>query len=145
VALDAENAPNTVNNFVFLARDGFYDGTLLHRIVPDFVVQGGDREGTGAGQLGYSIDDENTDAGFETGTVAMANAGPDTNGSQFFIVSSPNGAEQLNGLPNYSIFGTVTDGLDVVELLDSFGIAESGSQGVPLDAVYVLGVTITES
>jgi cyclophilin family peptidyl-prolyl cis-trans isomerase len=145
VELDAENAPNTVNNFVFLARDGYYDGTLFHRIVDDFVVQGGDREGTGAGQLGYTIEDENTDAGFEIGTLAMANAGPDTSGSQFFIVSSQSGADQLDGIPNYSIFGTVTEGLDVVELLDSFSVPESGSDGFPLDAIYVRSVTITES
>jgi cyclophilin family peptidyl-prolyl cis-trans isomerase len=145
IALDAAKAPQTVNNFVFLARKGWYDGTPIHRIVPGFVIQAGDPTGQGTGGPGYSFADENLGANFATGTVAMANSGAGaTNGSQFFIVTSDDGAQQLNATPNYSIFATVTGGADIVKLLDSFG--EAGSQtGAPLEPLSVLKVTITES
>jgi cyclophilin family peptidyl-prolyl cis-trans isomerase len=147
IALDAVHAPTTVNNFVFLARKGFYDGTPIHRIVPGFVVQAGDPTGQGNGGPGYTFADENLTAGYHRGTVAMANAGKGddgagTNGSQFFIVTSDDGAAQLT--PDYSVFGTVTGGADVVAVLDSFGDA-ANQDGVPLDLLYILRVTITET
>ncbi len=146
VELDAAAAPNTVNSFVFLAREGFFDGTPIHRIVPGFVVQAGDPTGSGSGGPGYSLADENLGANFSEGTLAMANSGPDTSGSQFFIVSDPAGAEQLNSSPLYSIFGQVVEGLDIVHALQSIGdpFDQTGG-GVPLAPVYVLEVTITES
>jgi cyclophilin family peptidyl-prolyl cis-trans isomerase len=145
IELDAAAAPNTVNSFVFLAREGYYDNTPIHRVVPGFVVQGGDPTGTGSGGPGYSIADENLGANFSEGTLAMANSGPDTNGSQFFIVSDPAGAAQLNSTPNYSIFGQVVGGLDVVDVLDSLGDPDPNGSGQPLVPLYVLSVTITES
>ena len=112
--LYTDTAPMTVNNFVFLAREGFYDGAIFHRIIPGFVVQGGDPTGTGTGGPGYKFRDEDIPAhrSYEKGTLAMANSGPNTNGSQFFIC-----LENLTGkLPkNYTIFGKVTAGMDVVD------------------------------
>lgn len=107
--LDPQLAPATVNNFVSLARDGFYDGLTFHRVVPGFVIQGGDPEGTGRGGPGYRFDDEPVKGDYHLGAVAMANAGPDTNGSQFFIC-----IENLKGRldKNYNYFGKVTDGME---------------------------------
>jgi len=107
--LDAE-APKTVSNFVALAKSGFYDGLTFHRVVPGFVIQGGDPEGTGMGGPGYKFEDEPVRLEYDAGIVAMANAGPNTNGSQFFIMLEDNPS-----LPKqYTIFGRVTQGLDVV-------------------------------
>jgi cyclophilin family peptidyl-prolyl cis-trans isomerase len=147
VRLDAANAPKTVNNFVFLARKGFYDGTPIHRVIPGFVVQAGDPTGQGNGGPGYTFADENLTAGYAKGTVAMANAGKGdnnagTNGSQFFIVTSDEGASRLT--PDYSVFGTVTGGADVLALLDSFGDGTS-QDGTPLEPLAILKVTVTES
>ncbi len=100
----------TVNNFVTLARDGFYDNVKFHRVVPGFVIQGGDPTGTGRGGPGYQFKDEPVKRQYRAGTVAMANAGPNTNGSQFFICLE----DQPNLPPNYTIFGDVTSGMDVV-------------------------------
>ena len=113
IALDAKSAPKTVNNFVFLARDGFYNGLTFHRVIPDFMIQGGCPEGTGRGGPGYRFADEfagnpNT---HERGVLSMANAGPGTNGSQFFITHVP--CPWLNG--KHTVFGKVTSGLDVVD------------------------------
>ncbi|MGH2928042.1 MAG: peptidylprolyl isomerase, partial [Solirubrobacteraceae bacterium] len=94
------DAPATVNNFVFLARDGFYDGVIFHRVIDGFMIQGGDPEGTGRGGPGYQFDDEPVKGRYERGTLAMANAGPDTNGSQFFVMHGDNPLP-----PNYTIFG----------------------------------------
>jgi peptidylprolyl isomerase len=117
IALDAAAAPKTVNNFVFLAKWGFYDGVICHRIIKGFVVQGGDPTGTGRGGPGYRFADELPKAGrYEIGSLAMANAGPNTNGSQFFIISGPNGTQLP---PQYSLFGKVVKGLDVVEKMQS--------------------------
>src|SRR6478752_6275050 len=103
--LFAKDAPNTVNNFVFLARDKFYDGTVFHRVLKDFMIQGGDPTGTGRGGPGYKFADELPKPGrYEVGSVAMANAGPNTNGSQFFIVSGQSGVRLP---PAYSLFGKV--------------------------------------
>lgn len=108
--LNPAEAPITVNNFVALARDGFYDGVTFHRVVPQFVIQGGDPTGSGSGGPGYRFQDEPVRRPYKAGTVAMANAGPNTNGSQFFIC-----LEDQPGLPpNYTIFGDTVAGMDVV-------------------------------
>ncbi len=116
-ALDASAAPNTVNNFVVLARYHFYDGVRFHRIIKGFMCQGGDPEGSGRGGPGYRFADELPAPGrYEVGSLAMANAGPNTNGSQFFIVSGRSGV----GLPpQYSLFGKVVKGLDVLATMES--------------------------
>lgn len=143
IALDAERAPRTVNNFVFLAREGFYDGLTFHRVVTGFVIQGGDPEGDGRGGPGYTFPDELPDDGYPPGSVAMANAGPDTNGSQFFIVTGQ------APLPNaYSRFGTVTEGLDVARAIEAFAdpSADPGDPSAqrPANPVYIHSVTISE-
>ena len=113
LSLDAGLSPLTVNNFVFLASDGYYDGVIFHRVVPGFVIQGGDPTGTGRGGPGYKFRDELDGIGtYKRGTVAMANAGPNTNGSQFFICLAD------VGLPHaYTIFGEVTEGMDAVDAI----------------------------
>jgi cyclophilin family peptidyl-prolyl cis-trans isomerase len=108
--LDPQLAPNTVNNFIGLARDGYYDGLTFHRVVPEFVIQGGCPEGTGRGGPGYKFDDEPVKGEYTLGAVAMANAGPNTNGSQFFICID-DCRRKLQ--PNYNLFGHVVDGIDV--------------------------------
>jgi peptidyl-prolyl cis-trans isomerase B (cyclophilin B) len=109
-----DDAPKTVENFVKLARDGFYDGVIFHRVIPDFMIQGGDPTGTGRGGPGYTFEDEINDHKVERGALAMANAGPDTNGSQFFIVTTDS-APWLDG--KHTVFGRVTDGMDVVDAI----------------------------
>ena len=139
IALDPERAPQTVNNFVFLARYHYYDGVSFHRIIPDFVIQGGDPEGTGRGGPGYRFADELPKPGrYEVGSLAMANAGPNTNGSQFFVISGPDGVRLP---PQYSLFGKVVKGLDVVAAIEAVG-TPSGS---PKEKVTIESVTITES
>jgi cyclophilin family peptidyl-prolyl cis-trans isomerase len=136
IALDAENAPNTVNNFVFLSEEGFYDGLTFHRVVPDFVIQGGDPAGDGTGGPGYEFGDELPEDGYPEGAVAMANAGPDTNGSQFFIVSGNAAA-----LPNsFSRFGEVTEGIEVAEAIEGLGDPATEQPSQP---VYIYDVSIT--
>ena len=108
--LDPKLAPNTVNNFVGLARDGFYDGLTFHRVVPDFVIQGGCPEGSGRGGPGYKFADEPVTAEYKLGAVAMANSGPDTNGSQFFICIDDC---QSKLAKSYNLFGYVVDGMDI--------------------------------
>ena len=110
--LDPKLAPNTVNHFVALARDGFYDGLTFHRVVPDFVIQGGDPEGTGRGGPGYQFADEPVRGDYTLGAVAMANAGPDTNGSQFFVCIDDCTTKLQK---NYNLFGYVVDGIDVAQ------------------------------
>jgi peptidyl-prolyl cis-trans isomerase B (cyclophilin B) len=112
LALYPAHAPKTVNNFVFLAREGFYDGIVFHRVIPDFVIQGGDPTGTGRGGPGYRFADEvrGNPLIHETGSISMANAGPNTNGSQFFITHAPQ--PHLNG--RHTVFGKVVEGMDVV-------------------------------
>lgn len=107
-----QHAPKTVNNFVFLAREGFYDGALFHRVISNFMIQGGDPTGTGRGGPGYRFEDEvnNNPLTHETGVISMANAGPNTNGSQFFITHSPQ--PHLNG--KHTVFGKVVTGQEVV-------------------------------
>ncbi len=108
--LNPAEAPQTVNNFVVLARDGFYDGVVFHRVVPGFVIQGGDPTGTGSGGPGYKFRDEPVKRPYKAGTLAMANAGPNTNGSQFFICLE----DQSSLPPSYTIFGDTTSGMEVV-------------------------------
>ena len=141
IALDSSAAPQTVASFVFLAEQKFFDGTFFHRVVDSIdVVQGGDPTGTGSGSPGYSIPDELTGSEhYAPGTVAMANAGPNTGGSQFFLITGPGGAN-LDGNPNYTIFGTITDGLDVAKQINGF-MPKSGD-GEPTQAVYIDSVTI---
>ncbi len=136
--LDAVSAPVTVNNFVFLARWHYFDGIVFHRIIPGFVIQGGDPEGTGRGGPGYRFGDELPKPGrYQVGSLAMANSGPDTNGSQFFIVSGPDGARLP---PQYSLFGSVVRGGEVVEAIDAVG----SRSGAPAERVVIESVTIAE-
>lgn len=138
IEFDATRSPLTVNNFVFLARDGFYDGVIFHRVISGFMIQGGDPTGTGTGGPGYRFRDEIEGAGkYERGTVAMANAGPNTNGSQFFICHTD------VALPHsYTIFGKVTSGLEAV---DSIAGTATGAEDRPVDDCVIDSVTITES
>jgi peptidyl-prolyl cis-trans isomerase B (cyclophilin B) len=110
--LHSDDAPKTVDNFVKLARDGFYEGVIFHRVIPDFMIQGGDPTGTGTGGPGYQFEDEINEHPVERGALAMANAGPNTNGSQFFIVTVE-AAPWLDG--KHTVFGRVTSGMDVVD------------------------------
>jgi len=112
IELHDEDAPKTVENFKKLARDGFYDGVIFHRVIPDFMIQGGDPTGTGSGGPGYQFEDEFNEHGVVRGALAMANAGPNTNGSQFFIVTTEE-ASWLNG--KHTVFGRVTSGMDVAD------------------------------
>ena len=141
VALDPKKAPKTVNNFVSLSRWKFYDGLTFHRIIKDFMNQGGDPKGEGTGGPGYEFADELPGpSGYQPGSLVMANSGPDTNGSQFFVVASANGAKQLQ--PNYSLFGQVTDGLDVVTKMNNVPTDQGDKPTTP---VTIKSVTITES
>jgi peptidyl-prolyl cis-trans isomerase B (cyclophilin B) len=116
IELFGDDAPKTVENFEKLARDGFYDGVVFHRIIPDFMIQGGDPTGTGRGGPGYTFEDEFNDHKIERGALAMANAGPNTNGSQFFIVTTES-APWLDG--KHTVFGRVTSGMDVVDAISA--------------------------
>ena len=134
--LFASEAPKTVNNFVFLARDGFYDGVIFHRVISGFMIQGGDPTGTGRGGPGYRFDDEPVTRKYSRGIMAMANAGPNTNGSQFFVMHADYGLP-----PNYTIFGRLTAGEDV---LDKIARAQTGAQDRPVAPVTINSVTIAE-
>jgi cyclophilin family peptidyl-prolyl cis-trans isomerase len=135
--LFASDAPRTVNNFVFLAREGFYDGVIFHRVISGFMIQGGDPTGTGRGGPGYRFDDEPVSRRYERGTLAMANAGPNTNGSQFFVMHADYGLP-----PNYTIFGKLTAGEEVVDAVAS---APKDSQDRPREPVTINKVTISEA
>ena len=138
IALDAAGAPLTVNNFVFLAAQHYYDGVIFHRIIKGFMCQGGDPEGSGRGGPGYKFADELPKPGkYQIGSVAMANAGANTNGSQFFIISGPSGV----GLPPaYSLFGQVVKGLEIVETMQNVA-TRSGDR--PVTDVLIKSVAIT--
>ena len=122
IELAPQYAPKTVNNFVFLIQEGFYDGVTFHRVIPDFVIQGGDPTGTGMGGPGYKFGDETFDNPLkhETGVLSMANAGPNTNGSQFFITHSPQ--PHLNG--KHTVFGKVTSSMDIVNAIKAGDVME---------------------
>ena len=139
-----DDAPKTVNNFVKLAGDGFYDRVIFHRVIPDFMIQGGDPTGTGSGGPGYTFEDEFNDRKVERGALAMANAGPNTNGSQFFIVHG----DQRGRLPkNYTIFGRLTSGMDTLDRIASTPVqrSRSGEESQPVEPPRIESVTIAES
>ena len=133
-----DDAPNTVENFEKLARDGFYEGVIFHRVIPDFMIQGGDPTGTGTGGPGYEFEDEINEHRVERGALAMANAGPNTNGSQFFIVTTE-AAPWLDG--KHTVFGRVTSGMDVV---DRIAEAERDANDRPLQPVSIERVALGE-
>ena len=144
VDLFTSDAPKTVNNFVFLSREKFYDGTKFHRVIENFMVQGGDPEGTGRGGPGYKFEDEfkNNSRKHKVGSLSMANAGPNTNGSQFFIVHADYGLQK-----NYTIFGKVTEGLDVLDALATVPVSVnpiSGQAELPQEEVVITDITIQE-
>ncbi len=124
-------APKTVENFRKLAGDGFYSGVIFHRVIPDFMIQGGDPTGTGSGGPGYTFEDEFNDHPVERGALAMANAGPNTNGSQFFIVTA-DACPWLDG--KHTVFGKVTEGMDVV---DTISQVQTGGADRPVDDVVI--------
>jgi cyclophilin family peptidyl-prolyl cis-trans isomerase len=126
-----EDAPKTVSNFKQLAGKGYYDGLIFHRVIPDFMIQGGCPEGTGTGGPGYTFEDEINEHKVVRGALAMANAGPNTNGSQFFIVTT-DAAPWLDG--KHTVFGEVTGGMDVV---DRIGTTQTDSRDRPVDAIGI--------
>ena len=133
-----EDAPKTVENFRKLAREGFYDGLAFHRVIKDFMIQGGCPQGTGTGGPGYTFEDEINEHKVIRGALAMANAGPNTNGSQFFIVTTP-AASWLDG--KHTVFGQVTDGLDVVDKLE--GVQTDGSDR-PSEPIGIASIELSE-
>jgi cyclophilin family peptidyl-prolyl cis-trans isomerase len=137
IALNAKDAPKTVNNFVFLAANHYYDCVVFHRVIPDFMDQTGDPTGTGAGGVGYQFDDENLAKSYTTGEVAMANSGPNTNGSQFFVLVAPYSPPS----GGYSLFGRVTSGQSVVNKIN----ADGSASGTPKVLHRMISVDISES
>ena len=131
IELFDDDAPKTVENFLKLARDGFYDGVVFHRVIPDFMIQGGDPTGTGMGGPGYTFEDEFNENKVERGALAMANAGPNTNGSQFFIVTTE-AAPWLDG--KHTVFGRVTAGMEAV---DSIEHTDTDAQDKPQEPVVI--------
>lgn len=141
IALNVKITPNTVNNFVYLSKLGFYNDTIFHRVIRRFMIQGGDPKGDGTGGPSYRFADEKFTGDYEAGAVAMANAGPDTNGSQFFIM------HQKYNLPkNYTIFGKVVQGMDVVDkiALSEVTTSDSGEDSKPINPVAIKSVEIVE-
>ncbi len=139
--LYANEAPLTVNNFVVLSRDGFYNGIKFHRIITGFMVQTGDPRGDGTGGPGYEFKDEPVTRDYTRGTLAMANAGPNTNGSQFFIVHKDAGLQK-----NYTIFGKLTEGFETLDAIASTPVSPDarGEESVPQEDVRITGITIDE-
>jgi cyclophilin family peptidyl-prolyl cis-trans isomerase len=138
IELFDEDAPKTVENFLKLAGDGFYDGVVFHRIIPDFMIQGGDPTGTGMGGPGYTFEDEFNEQKVERGALAMANAGPNTNGSQFFIVTTA-AAPWLDG--KHTVFGRVTDGMDAVDTIEQ---VDRDAQDKPREPVVIERVELPD-
>jgi peptidylprolyl isomerase len=141
IALNAKATPITVNNFVTLAQKNFYNGTIFHRVIKDFMIQGGDPTGTGSGGPGYQFADEPFTGDYNRGAVAMANAGPNTNGSQFFIMHKAVPLQK-----DYIIFGQVTKGLDVVDKIATAPVTASvtGEASKPVTPIKINSVTVTE-
>lgn len=142
VQLSADKTPITVNNFVTLAQKNFYDNTIFHRVIKGFMIQGGDPKGDGTGGPGYQFADEPFEGSYSRGTVAMANAGPNTNGSQFFIMH-----QDYDLLKNYVIFGKVISGLEVVDTIataQTQSNARSGEDSTPLNPAIINSIEITE-
>jgi cyclophilin family peptidyl-prolyl cis-trans isomerase len=137
IELFDEDAPKTVENFKKLAQDGFYDGVIFHRVISDFMIQGGDPTGTGSGGPGYQFEDEFNDHKVEKGALAMANAGPNTNGSQFFIVTA-DACPWLDG--KHTVFGRVTSGMDVVSAIEQ---VDTGPGDRPRDEVRIESVSLS--
>ncbi len=143
VELNAKDAPMTVNNFVFLAREGFYNGTTFHRVIPGFMIQGGDPQGDGRGGPGYRFNDEAPKTGYEIGSIAMANSGANTNGSQFFICEG----QQCTGLERkYNHFGKVVEGQEVVSRIANVPrtLGADGNQSKPTEDVRINTIEIIE-
>jgi cyclophilin family peptidyl-prolyl cis-trans isomerase len=140
IDLLSELAPKTVNNFIFLAANGYYDNVVFHRVIKGFMIQTGDPTGSGRGGPGYRFDDEPVTTPYKLGTLAMANAGPNTNGSQFFIVQGANGTTLP---PSYTIFGQVTRGMDVVEAIASVPVG-GPERSSPQEPVRILSVSVHE-
>ena len=138
IELFPDDAPKTVANFEKLAGDGFYDGVVFHRVIPDFMIQGGDPTGTGRGGPGYQFEDEFNDHKVARGALAMANAGPNTNGSQFFIVTATD-CSWLNG--KHTVFGQVTSGMDVVDAISG---VNTGPGDRPRDEVKIDSLTVAD-
>jgi peptidyl-prolyl cis-trans isomerase B (cyclophilin B) len=138
VELFDDDAPKTVGNFRKLAGDGFYDGVIFHRVIKDFMIQGGDPTGTGTGGPGYTFEDEINDHKIVRGALAMANAGPGTNGSQFFIVTT-DAAPWLDG--KHTVFGQVTSGMDAVDSIEG---APTGARDKPVDDALIERVELAE-
>jgi peptidyl-prolyl cis-trans isomerase B (cyclophilin B) len=136
--LYGEEAPKTVANFEKLAGEGFYDGLIFHRVIPDFMIQGGCPQGTGTGGPGYTFEDEFNDHPVERGSLAMANSGPDTNGSQFFIVTT-DAAPWLDG--KHTVFGRVTDGMDAVDAIEG---TSTGGGDKPVEPQVIERVELAE-
>jgi peptidyl-prolyl cis-trans isomerase B (cyclophilin B) len=136
--LYGDDAPKTVENFVKLSRDGFYDGVIFHRVIPDFMIQGGDPTGTGSGGPGYQFEDEPNAHKVERGALAMANAGPNTNGSQFFIVTA-DACPWLDG--KHTVFGKVTSGMEVVDAISQL---PTDARDRPHDDVRIENVSVVE-
>jgi cyclophilin family peptidyl-prolyl cis-trans isomerase len=136
IELFDDDAPKTVENFKKLARDGFYDGVIFHRVIQDFMIQGGDPTGTGTGGPGYQFEDEFNDNKVVRGALAMANAGPNTNGSQFFIVTAE-ATPWLDG--KHTVFGRVTSGMDVVDAIEQ---VETGPGDKPREDVRIESVAV---
>lgn len=135
--LFAKDVPKTVNNFVFLAREGYYDGTTFHRVIPDFMAQGGDPTGTGMGDPGYRFEDEFTGHTHVAGALSMANAGPNTNGSQFFITYVP-----VHGLDGkHAVFGQLIEGMDVLKKLTP----RDPNQNPQFEGDKIIRITTVES
>lgn len=133
------DAPKTVENFTKLVRDGFYDGVIFHRVIEDFMIQGGDPTGTGSGGPGYQFEDEFNPNKVERGALAMANAGPNTNGSQFFIVTAE-ACPWLDG--KHTVFGKVTSGMDVV---DDISRADTDGRDKPRDEIRIEAIQLSGS
>lgn len=147
IALDSKQAPLSVNAFVYEARNGCYDGLTFSRVAKDFVIQGGDSKGDGSGDFGYQLPDEPPENGYAAFDVALANAGPGTSGSQFFVALGDQGAQKLGsgGPPyKYSILGKVTSGMEVVTKIGGYYPATQGNDGPPTTAVTITTITISE-
>src|SRR3989339_681005 len=141
ISLNSDQTPKTVSNFVTLAKKGFYRNTIFHRIIKGFMIQGGDPNGDGTGGPGYKFDDEPITGEYARGTVAMANSGPNTNGSQFFIMHQDYSLEK-----NYVIFGKVTNGMEVVDKIADSPVqsSPSGENSRPVNPASITEITILE-
>jgi peptidyl-prolyl cis-trans isomerase B (cyclophilin B) len=136
IELFDDDAPKTVENFKKLANDGFYNGVIFHRVIPDFMIQGGDPTGTGTGGPGYQFEDEFNDHKVERGALAMANAGPNTNGSQFFIVTAE-ATPWLDG--KHTVFGKVTSGMEVVDVIEQ---TETDPRDKPVEEMRIEAISL---